>query len=72
MPGVIAVRSCRVKYAAVYKRRRPERTAAYHGVRQNLETWLARRCAGALDLRSDLSGCPVSVYVERDLRKFLE
>ena len=41
MPGAIAVRSCGAKRAAVYQRRRPERTAAYQVVRQNLETWLA-------------------------------
>ena len=41
MPGAIAVRSCGAKRAAVYQRRRPERTAAYQLVRQNLETWLA-------------------------------
>ena len=32
MPGVIAVRSCGAKRAAVYQRRRPERTAAYQVV----------------------------------------
>ncbi len=35
-----------VHHAAVYVRRRPERSAAYQVVRQNLEPWLARRCAG--------------------------
>ena len=39
MPGAIAVRSCGVQRAAVYKRRRPERTAGYQAVPQNLETW---------------------------------
>ena len=43
MPGPIAVRSCGVQRAAVYQRRRPERTAAYQMVGQNLETWLAQR-----------------------------
>ena len=46
MPGAIAVRSCGVKRAAVYQRQRPERTAGYHVVRQNLETWLAQRRVG--------------------------
>ena len=32
MPGAIAVRSCGAKRAAVYQRRRPERTAAYQVV----------------------------------------
>ena len=41
-------------------------------VRQNLETWLAQRRAGGLELGSDLSVHPVPAYVERDLRKFLE
>ena len=46
MPGAIAVRSCGVQCAAVYQRRRPERSGAYQVVRQNLETWLAQRRAG--------------------------
>ena len=46
MPGAIAVRSCGVQRAAVYQRRRPERTAAYQIVGQNLETWLAQRRVG--------------------------
>ena len=71
MPEAIAVRSCGVQRAAVYQRRRPERTAAYQ-VRQNLETWLAQRRAGGLNPGSDLSVCPVPAYVERDLRQFLE
>ena len=41
-------------------------------VRQNLETWLAQRRAGGLELGSDLSVHPVPAYVERNLRKFLE
>ncbi len=32
--------------AALYVRRRPERSAAYQVVRENLETWLAQRRAG--------------------------
>ena len=46
MPGTIAVRSYGVQRAAVYQRRRPEQTAAYQGVGQNLETWLAQRRVG--------------------------
>ena len=72
MPGAIAVRSCGVMRATVYQRRRLERTAAYQVVRQNLETGLAQRRVGGLDPGSDLSVYPVSAYVERDLRKFLE
>ena len=44
---VLAVRRCVVKHA-VYQRRRPERTAVYQGVRQNLETALAQWRAGGL------------------------
>ena len=72
MLGAIAVRSCGVKRAAVCQLRRPERTAAYQVVRQNLETWLAQRRVGGLEPGSDLSVHPVPAYVERDLRKFLE
>ena len=46
MPGAIAVHTEGVKRAAVYQSRRPERTAAYEVVRQNLETWLAQRRVG--------------------------
>ena len=70
MPGAIALRSCGAKRAAVYQRRRPERTAAYQVVRQNLETWLAQRRVGGLDPGSDLSVHPILIYVERDLRGF--
>ena len=35
--------------AAVYQRRRLERSVAYQVVQQSLETWLARRSAGWLD-----------------------
>ena len=72
MPGAIAVWSCGAKRAAVYQRRRPERTTAHQVVRQNLETWLAQRRVGGLEPGSDLSVYPVPAYVERDLRKFLE
>ena len=54
MPGAIAVWSCGAKRAAVYQRRRPERTAAYQVVRQNLETWLAQRRVGVVQA---LAGC---------------
>ena len=66
--GTIAVGSCVVKRAAVYKRRRPEWTAAYQVVRQNMETWLAPRRAGGLDAGADSSVCPVRAYVDCDLR----
>ena len=72
MPGAIAVRSCGVQRAAMYQRQRPERSAGYQVVRQNLETWLAHRRVGGLDPGSDLSVYPVPAYVERDLPKFLE
>ena len=54
MPGAIVVRSCGAKRAAVYQRRRPERTAAYQVVRQNLETWLAQRRVGVVQA---VAGC---------------
>ncbi len=37
-----------MKRAAVNVHRRPERSAAYQVVRENLETWLAQRRAGRL------------------------
>ena len=40
--------------AALYQGRRPERTAAYQVVRQNLETWLAQRRVGVVQA---LAGC---------------
>ena len=61
-----------VEADTVYQRRRPERTAAYQVVRQNLETWLARRRAGGLDPGADWSVYPVPAYIERDLQKFLQ
>ena len=72
VPGTRAGRNCRTKRAAVYQRRRPERSAAYQVVRQNLETWLAQRRAGRLAAGADWVVDPVPGYVERDLRKFLE
>ncbi len=58
--------------AAVYVRRRPERSAAYQVVRQNLEAWLAQRRAGRLVAGANWVVDPVPGYVERDLRKVLE
>ena len=72
MPGIRAGSNCRMKRAAVYQCRRPERSAAYQVVRQNLETWLAQRRAGRLAAGADWVVDPVPGYVERDLRKFLE
>ena len=72
MPGKRAAGSCRVQRAGVYQRRRPERSVAYQVVRQNLETWLARRRVGGLDAGADRVVDPVPAYVERDLRKYLE
>ena len=48
-PGIRAAGSCRVPRAAVYQRRRPERSVAYQVVQHRLETRLARRRAGGLD-----------------------
>ena len=72
VPGTRAGRNCRTKRAAVYQRRRPERSAAYQVVRQNLETWLALRSAGGLDAGADWVVDPVPAHVERDLRKYME
>ncbi len=41
MPGTSASSNCKLKRAGVYVRRRPERSAAYQVVRENLETWPA-------------------------------
>ena len=71
VPGTRAGSNCRMKRAAVYQRRRPERSAAYLVVRQNLETWLAQRVAGRLAAGADWVVDPVPGYVERDLRKLL-
>ncbi|MDA1216860.1 MAG: transposase zinc-binding domain-containing protein [Chloroflexi bacterium] len=38
----------------------------------DLETWLAHRRTGGLDIGADLTVSPVPAYIERDLRKFLE
>ena len=61
-----------MKRAAVYVRRRPERSAAYQVVRENLERWLAQRRAGRLVAGANWVVDAVPGYVERDLRKFLE
>ena len=47
-------------------------SVTYQVVQQNLETWLLRRRAGGLDAGADWVVDPVPVYVERDLRKYLE
>jgi hypothetical protein len=62
--------NCKLKRAAVYVRRRPERSAAYQVVRENLETGLAERRAGRLVAGANWVIDPVPGYVERDLRKF--
>jgi hypothetical protein len=41
VPGTSLGSNCKLKRAAVYVRRRLERSAAYQVVRENLETWLA-------------------------------
>ena len=51
---------------AAYARRRPEQTALYRLVQQHLETYLALACEGEGD------GHAVPVYVERELRRYLE
>ena len=43
--GTSASSNCKLKRAAVYVRRRPEWSAAYQVVRENLEMWLAQRSA---------------------------
>ena len=45
VPGISASRNCKLKRAAVYQCRRPEWSAAYQVVRENLEMWLAQRSA---------------------------
>ena len=72
MPGTSASSNCKLKRAAVYVRRRPERSAAYQVVRENLETWLAHRRAGRLVAGANWVIDPVPGYVGRDLRKCLE
>jgi hypothetical protein len=72
VPGPSLGSNCKRKRAAVYVRRRPERSAAYQVVRENLETWLAERRAGRLVAGANWVIDPVPGYVERDLRKILE
>ena len=50
----------------VYKRRRPEKTAAYQAVQHHLETWLET----TREANPDYEAIPH--YIERDLRRFLE
>jgi len=45
---------------------------AYQVVQQNLETWLAVRCAGGVGAGADWVVDPVLAHVERDLRKYME
>ena len=57
VPGTSASRNCKLKRAAVYQRRRPERSAAYLVVRENLEMWLAQRGANcSADTRASKAG----------------
>ncbi len=69
-PGTSASSNCKLKRSAVYLRWRPERSAAYQVVRQNLEMWLAQRRAGRLVAGANWVVDLVTGYVERDLRKF--
>ena len=56
----------------MHQRRRPERSVAYQVVKQNLETWLARRRAGGLVAGADWVVDTVRANGERALRKYLE
>jgi len=57
--------SClQAKQAAVYRRRRPERTVLYGVVQGSLETWLASKWEEDEDR-------PVPAWVEREFRAFL-
>ena len=76
VPGTRAGSNCRVKRAAVYQRRRRERSAAYQVVRQNLETWLAQRRAGTLApggvimisfVIQYFSSCKIRVYIRNTI-----
>lgn len=51
---------------AVYRPRRPEKTAFYQVVQPHLETWLAPVRAAEPDSE------PVPPFVERDFRRYLE
>ncbi|MGH8550560.1 MAG: hypothetical protein ACRERU_18550 [Methylococcales bacterium] len=53
-------------HAAVYRRRRPERSAAYQVVQGHLETWLSG-CRN-----QDEEGSPVAATIEQDFRKYLD
>jgi hypothetical protein len=50
----------------VYRRRQPERKAAYQINQGYLETWMAG-C-----LQADEDGYPVAAYIEQDFRKYFE
>ena len=50
----------------VYRRRQPERSAAYQVIQGHLEPWLAG-CRQA-----DEEGSPVAAYIEQDFRRYLE
>lgn len=52
------------KQAAVYRRRRPERTVLYQAVQAHLETWLLQKAA------QEDAHC-VPLWVEREFREFL-
>ena len=43
VPGTRVGSNCKLKRAAVYVRRRPEWSAAYQVLRENLEMWPARQ-----------------------------
>ena len=59
MLGIRPLGSCAVQQAAVYQRRRPERSVAYQVVEGNAETWLARWRAGGLDAGADWVADPL-------------
>jgi hypothetical protein len=59
VPGTSSGSNCKLKRAAVYVRRRPERSAAYQVVRENLETRLAERRAGRLAECTEWLGLPM-------------
>jgi hypothetical protein len=58
-----AARCPKATQAAVYRRRRPERTVLYQTVQAHLETWLVRK-----SVQED--GYAVPPWVEREFRAF--
>ena len=69
VPGTSASSNCKLNRAAVYVRRRLERSAAYQVVRQNLEQWLLRRsvssrCPASRE-RTECLGLPMLVCPNR-------